>query len=34
MGMALSIPVWLGAAMLLAIAFKPPQDRAQNGRAG
>src|ERR1700759_3637039 len=32
MGMALSIPVWLGAAMLLVIAFKPPHDRAQNGR--
>jgi phosphatidylglycerol---prolipoprotein diacylglyceryl transferase len=33
MGMALSIPVWLGAAILLAIAFKPKHDKAQNGRA-
>lgn len=29
MGMALSIPVWLGAAALIAIAFKPKNERAR-----
>ena len=29
MGMALSIPVWLGAAILIAIAFKPQNERAR-----
>ena len=29
MGMALSIPVWLGAAILIAIAFKPKNERAR-----
>ena len=32
MGMALSIPVWLGAAILLAIAFKPKPDTVRDGR--
>jgi hypothetical protein len=31
MGMALSIPVWLGAAALLAIAFKPRSAAVKNG---